>query len=171
MSFLRYSCVSHLHHESRRLTCQVFRVEHGFVFGVRRFAWRCCGHTGPRVEAAAPFGGRHYHDPRGPECGLLFQASCRAGSASRAGMAAMLSAVNMRRPSSCQFSSCSSSTAPTSRVIEASFGKMPTTRARPFTLQMIWLVAEADRQVMTALLSAVTATESGCQQGCQQNKK
>jgi hypothetical protein len=38
-------------------------------------------------------------------------------------MAAMLSAENMRRPSSCQCSSCYSSTAPTRRVIAASLGK------------------------------------------------
>ena len=38
------------------------------------------------------------------------------GSSSSAGMALMLSAENMRRPSSCQCSSCSSSTAPTKRV-------------------------------------------------------
>ena len=35
--------------------------------------------------------------------------------------------------SSCQCSSCSSSTAPTRRVIEASFGKIPTTRVRRLT--------------------------------------
>jgi len=48
-------------------------------------------------------------------------------------MAAMLSAENIRRPSSCQCSSCSSSTAPTRRVIAASLGKMPTTRVRRLT--------------------------------------
>ena len=42
--------------------------------------------------------------------------ACRASSE---GMAAMLSAENMRRPSSCQCSSCSSSTAPTRRVMAA----------------------------------------------------
>ena len=45
-------------------------------------------------------------------------------------MAAMLSAENMRRPSSCQCSCCSSNTAPTRRMIEASLGKMPTTLVR-----------------------------------------
>jgi len=45
----------------------------------------------------------------------------------------MLSGENIRLPWSCQSSSCSSSTAPTRRVIEASFGKMPTTRVRRFT--------------------------------------
>jgi hypothetical protein len=34
----------------------------------------------------------------------------------------------------------------------------------------IWLVAQADRQVMAALLSAVAAIESGCQQRCQRGK-
>jgi hypothetical protein len=45
-------------------------------------------------------------------------------------MVAMLSAENMRRPSSCQCSCCSSNTAPTRRVMAASLGKMPTTRVR-----------------------------------------
>ena len=44
----------------------------------------------------------------------------------------MLPAENIRLPSSCQCSSYSSSTAPTRRVIEASFGKMPTTRVWRF---------------------------------------
>ena len=57
----------------------------------------------------------------------------RAGRSFINGMAAMLSAENFRLPSSCQCSSCSSSTAPTKRVIEASFGTMPTTRVRRFT--------------------------------------
>jgi hypothetical protein len=45
-------------------------------------------------------------------------------------MAAMLSAKNMRLPSSCQCSSCSNNTAPTRRVLAASLRKMPTTRVR-----------------------------------------
>ena len=51
----------------------------------------------------------------------------------------MLSAENMRRSSSCQCSSCSSSTVTTSRSIAASLGKMP-------SLQV--------RRLITALLSA-----------------
>jgi len=55
------------------------------------------------------------------------------GSASRAGIAAMLSAENIRRPSSCQCSSYFSSTAPTRRVMAASLEMIPTTRVRRLT--------------------------------------
>ena len=74
--------------------------------------------------------GRCSLDPLGP-ASCLSQAlrACRLVSPS-SGMVAMLSAENMRRPSSCQCSCCSSSTAPTRRVIEASVGKIPTTRVR-----------------------------------------
>ena len=54
-----------------------------------------------------------------------------AGSSSAAGgIAAIESSENILRPSSCQRSSCSNRTAPTRRVMEASLGKMPTTRVR-----------------------------------------
>ena len=75
--------------------------------------------------------GRCDHDPLGPACcPAQALALGKAGMSSSSGIAAMLSAENMRRPSSYQYSSCSSSTAPTSRVIAASLGKMPTTRVR-----------------------------------------
>ena len=58
------------------------------------------------------------------------QAWCKAGRSSRSGIRAMLSAKNMRRPTSCQCSFCSSNTAPTRRMIAVSLGKMPKTLVR-----------------------------------------
>ena len=45
LSFMRCSCASFLHHETRRLTCQVFCLEHGCLVGVQWpiFTWRCLG--------------------------------------------------------------------------------------------------------------------------------
>ncbi len=61
-------------------------------------------------------------------------------------MEAMLSAENMRRPSSCQCSSCSSSTASTKLVIPASLGMMPTTpgAALYFFMHPLQLVRATD---------------------------
>jgi len=71
-----------------------------------------------------------------------------AGSSSSEGIAVMLSPENMRLPSSCQCSSCSSSTAPTRRVIAASLGKMPTTRVR----RLISSLTRSSRLVLQTFL-------------------
>ena len=86
--------------------------------------------SGRRSRPLRPVG-RCSLDPLG-SASCLPQAlrACWLGMSPSSGMVAMLSAENMRRPSSCQCSCCSSSTAPTRRVIEASLGKIPTTRVR-----------------------------------------
>lgn len=90
--------------------------------------------------------GRCSHDHLGPAYACCSKAlrAFRAGMSPSSGMAAMLSAENIRRPSSCQCSCCSSSTAPTRRMIEASLGKIPTTRV----LRLISSLIRSSRLVL-----------------------
>jgi hypothetical protein len=118
----------------KRDECVVKSFVYGLRFGDRE------GPVQPRVWSGRPPGGdpsrcalwgRCGSDHLGPACCLSqARAVSRAGSSSRSGIRAMLSAENMRRPSSCQCSCCSSSTAPTKRMIAGSFRKMPTTLLR-----------------------------------------
>ena len=68
-------------------------------------------------------------------CASQTGALSRAGRSSSSGMAAMLSAENMRRASHCLCSSGSSCTAPSRRAIASSLAKMPTSRVRPLMVR------------------------------------
>ena len=69
------------------------------------------------------------------------------GRSSSEGLAAMLSAENMRRPSSCQCSFSFTNTAPTRRVIAASLGRIPTMRVR----RLITSLTRSSRLVLQTL--------------------
>jgi hypothetical protein len=87
---------------------------------------------GDREGPAQPrdWSGRPSDHLRPACCFPQAMAISRSGRSSRSGIRAMLSAEYMRRPSSCQCSCCSRSTAPTKRMIAGSLGKMPTTLVR-----------------------------------------
>ena len=131
----RCRCASCTHDESGRLTSQVFRPDRGCVV-----SWSGLCSLGVVLR---PPGGHQGRCARRGRCNLnrLGPACCRsqelrarrAGLSPSSGMAAMLSAETMQRPSSCQCSCCSSSTVPTRRVIAASLGQIPTTRERRYS--------------------------------------